>query len=255
MAALTAQLATRELAVVLDNCEHVIDAAAALVRAIMNDCPGISILTTSREPLHLPGEIAWRVPSLRLPDQSDFVDASWLIKYESVQLFVARAQEAAQAFRLTDDNAPVVAHICHRLDGMPLAIELAAARAADLSPRQIAALLDDALTALGSRIRGTPDRQATLAATVAWSFDLLDADERQLFPRPSVFAGGFTLGRRRADSVRRPDTAATRCACRARGQVAGARTCAVCDCRVRGAVGQSYGGAATWSFDCRDRPP
>lgn len=193
VAALAAQLASRELVLVLDNCEHVIDSAAALVRAIMNDCPGISVLTTSREPLHLPGEIAWRVPSLRLPDQSDSVDASRLIKYESVQLFVARAQEAAQGFRLTDDNAPVVAHICHRLDGMPLAIELAAARAAYLSPGQIAALLDDALTALGSRIRGTPDRQATLAATVAWSFDLLDADERKLFPRLSVFAGGFTL--------------------------------------------------------------
>jgi predicted ATPase/DNA-binding SARP family transcriptional activator len=193
VAALTAQLATRELVLVLDNCEHLIDAAAASVQAIMNDCPGITVLTTSREPLHLPGEIEWRVPSLRLPDPSEPVDASRLISYESVQLFVARAQEAAPAFRLSSDNAPVVAHICHRLDGMPLAIELAAAQAAYLAPHQIAALLDDALTALASRIRGTPDRQATLAATVAWSFDLLDADERQLFPRLSVFAGGFTL--------------------------------------------------------------
>jgi len=193
VAALTAQLATRELVLVLDNCEHVIDAAAALVRAIMNDCSGISVLTTSREPLHLPGEIEWRVPSLRLPDPAEPIDASRLISYESVQLFLARAQEAAPAFRLSTDNAPVVAHICHRLDGMPLAIELAAAQAAYLSPHQIAALLDDALTALASRIRGTPDRQATLAATVTWSFELLDADERQLFPRLSVFAGGLTL--------------------------------------------------------------
>jgi predicted ATPase/DNA-binding SARP family transcriptional activator len=191
--ALAAQLAARELVVVLDNCEHVIDAAAALVQAIMDACSSITVLATSREPLHLPGEIAWRVPSLRVPDPSDPIDASRLIRYESVQLFLARAQEAVPAFHLSDENAAVVAHICYRLDGMPLAIELAAAQAAYLTPNQIATLLDDALTALGSRIRSIPDRQATLAATVAWSFDLLDADERMLFPRLSVFAGGFTL--------------------------------------------------------------
>jgi predicted ATPase/DNA-binding SARP family transcriptional activator len=193
VAALTAQLAARELVVVLDNCEHVIDTAAAIVQSIMDDCPGMTVLATSREPLHLPGEVAWRVPSLRLPDPSEPIDASRLIIYESVQLFVARAQEAAGKFRLTSDNAPVVAHICHRLDGMPLAIELAAAQSAYLTPKQIAALLDDALTTLATRIRGTPDRQATLAETVSWSFGLLGADERVLFPRLSIFAGGFTL--------------------------------------------------------------
>ena len=193
VAALTSQLATRELVMVLDNCEHVIDSAGALVRAIVDDCPGITILATSREPLHLSGEVAWRVPSLRVPDPAEPINATHLIIYESVQLFVARAQEAAPAFRLSNDNAPTIAHICHRLDGMPLAIELAAAQAAYLAPNQIAALLDDALTALASRIRGIPDRQATLSATVSWSFDLLDADERVLFPRLSVFAGGFTL--------------------------------------------------------------
>lgn len=191
--ALTAQLAARELVVVLDNCEHVIDAAATVVRAIMKDCPGISVLATSREPLHLPGEVAWRVPSLRVPDPSEPIDSSRLMRYESAQLFVTRAQEAAPALHLDDANAPVVAHICQRLDGMPLAIELAAAQVAYLTLSQIAGLLDDALTALASRIRGVPDRQATLAATVSWSFDLLDADERLLFPRLSVFAGGFTL--------------------------------------------------------------
>ena len=193
VAALTAQLAARELVVILDNCEHVIDAAATLVRAITQDCPGIAVLATSREPLHLPGEVAWRVPSLRVPDPSEPLDSDRLMRYESVQLFVARAQEAAPAFRLDDDNAAVVARICQRLDGMPLAIELAAAQAAYRAPGQIAALLDHALTALASRIRDIPDRQATLAATVSWSFELLDADERQLFPRVSVFAGGFTL--------------------------------------------------------------
>jgi len=162
VAALTAQLGSRELVVLLDNCEHVIDAAAALVRAIMDDCPGITVLATSREPLHLPGEVAWRVPSLRAPDPSELIDASRLINYESVRLFVARAQEAAPAFRLSNDNAPTVARICHRLDGMPLAVELAAAQAAYLTLRQIAGLLDDSLTALASRIRGVPDRQATL---------------------------------------------------------------------------------------------
>jgi predicted ATPase/DNA-binding SARP family transcriptional activator len=193
VAALTAQLAKRELVLLLDNCEHLIDAAATLVRGIIDDCPGITVLATSREPMHLPGEVAWRVPSLRVPDPNEPIDASRALIYESVQLFVARAQEAAPAFRLADDNAPIVAHICHRLDGMPLAIELAAAQAAYLTPRQIAMLLDDALTALASRIRGTADRQATLGATVAWSFNLLDNDERILFPRLSVFAGGFTL--------------------------------------------------------------
>jgi predicted ATPase len=193
VAALTAQLARRELVLVLDNCEHLIDAAAALVRGIINDCPGITVLATSREPLHLPGEVAWRVPSLRVPDANEPIEASRLVIYESVQLFVARAQEAAPTFRLTNDNAAIVAHICHRLDGMPLAIELAAAQAAYLTPHQIAGLLDDALTALASRVRGTPDRQATLGATVDWSFNLLDVDERLLFPRLSVFAGGFTL--------------------------------------------------------------
>jgi predicted ATPase/DNA-binding SARP family transcriptional activator len=192
VAALTAQLAARELVVVLDNCEHVIDAAAELVRAMMDDCPGITILATSREPLHLPGEIAWRVPSLRVPGPSE-VDADRLMRYESVQLFVTRAQEAAPAFRLDNTNAPVIAHICHRLDGLPLAIELAAAQAAYLAPKQIASLLDNALLALTSRLRGTPDRQATLAATVVWSYDLLDPDERVLLPRLSVFASGFTL--------------------------------------------------------------
>jgi len=162
VAALTAQLGSRELVVLLDNCEHVIDAAAALVRAIMDDCPGITVLATSREPLHLPGEVAWRVPSLRAPDPSELIDASRLINYESVRLFVARAQEAAPDFRLSNDNAPTVARICHRLDGMPLAVELAAAQAAYLTLRQIAGLLDDSLTALASRIRGVPDRQATL---------------------------------------------------------------------------------------------
>ena len=193
VAALTAQLAARELVVVLDNCEHVINAAARLVRAIIQDCPGITVLATSREPLHLPGEVTWRVPSLRVPDPSEPIDSGHLMRYESVQLFVTRAQEAVPAFRLDGDNARVVAHLCQRLDGMPLAIELAAAQAAYRAPKQIAALLDDALIALASRIRDTPDRQATLAATVSWSFELLDADERQLFPRLSVFAGGFAL--------------------------------------------------------------
>ena len=177
----------------MDNCEHVINAAARLVRAIIQDCPGITVLATSREPLHLPGEVTWRVPSLRVPDPSEPIDSGRLMRYESVQLFVTRAQEAVPAFRLDGDNARVVAHLCQRLDGMPLAIELAAAQAAYRAPKQIAALLDDALIALASRIRDTPDRQATLAATVSWSFELLDADERQLFPRLSVFAGGFAL--------------------------------------------------------------
>ncbi len=193
-------LGTRPVLLLLDNCEHLLDAAATTAGALLQRCPNARLVTTSREPLRLPGETTWRVPSLGLPatsapDGSDMSDeqVAALTSCESMQLLGERARSADPAFTLTRSNASAVARICLRLDGMPLALELAAARLAHLTPAELADRLDDALTVLSSRIRGAPDRQATLAATLAWSHDLLADDEAAQFRRVSVFAGGFTL--------------------------------------------------------------
>ena len=191
--AVAGQLASRRCLVVLDNCEHLVDACAALTQAVLDGATGITVLATSREPLHLPGEVVWRVPSLSLPDASATRDPGALARHDSVQLFLRRASEAAPQFRLDRATAAAIARICVRLDGMPLALELAAARAAHLAPAQLAGTLDGALATLATRARGVPDRQATLAATLDWSHELLDEDERRVFRRLSVFAGGLTL--------------------------------------------------------------
>ena len=190
---LAEQVAERRLLVVLDNCEHLIDASAALAEALLRRCPGVRILATSREPLHVPGEHAWRVPSLALPDPAHAGPAADVADLESVRLFCERAAGAAPGFQLTDANAHAVAEICYRLDGMPLAIELAAARVPVLAPEQIAARLGDALEVLGPGSRTALTRQQTLRATIRWSHDLLDERERILVRRLAVFAGGFSL--------------------------------------------------------------
>src|SRR5215470_3718642 len=187
------QLADREMVVVLDNCEHLVAASSDLVLALLERCPGVTVLATSREPLRLPGEVVWRVPSLELPDQDGAADPVLLARSESVQLFVERARDARPGFRLDASTAMPVARICLRLDGMPLALELAASRTAHLSPAELAARLDDALGTLATGIRGMPDRQATLAPTLDWSHGLLDDDERAVFRRLSVFADGCAL--------------------------------------------------------------
>ncbi len=192
-AAVADLVAERRLSVVLDNCEHVLDATAVLVEAMLARSTGLLVLATSREPLHLPGEVVWRVPSLGLPDAGRAVDPAATAQHESVQLFVRRAVEVAPQFRLDASNATAVARICRRLDGIPLALEFAAARAAHLAPAEIAGLLDDALTTLTGRTRRAPDRQVTLEATLDWSHDLLEPDEQVLLRRLSVFAGGFSL--------------------------------------------------------------
>ena len=192
-AALVKQLADWKMIVLLDNCEHLLGAAADFVLTLLERCPGVSVLATSREPFRLPGEVVWRVPSLELPDPQDADDPAGLARPESVQLFLERARNAAPGFRLNSSTALPVAQICLRLDGMPLALELAASRTANLAPAELAARLDDALGTLAARIRGVPDRQATLAATLDWSHDLLEDDERAVFRRLSVFAGGCTL--------------------------------------------------------------
>jgi predicted ATPase/DNA-binding SARP family transcriptional activator len=174
--ALVAHLATREALVVLDNCEHLIDACACLAEEVLCASPGVCILATSREPLRCADEVAWRVPSLA----------------EAERLFCERAAAARPGVDPADDAGAVEA-ICRRLDGMPLAIELAAARAAVLSFDQIAARLGESLDVLGAGRRTALTRQQTLRATIDWSHDLLTGEERILFRRLAVFAGGFTL--------------------------------------------------------------
>jgi predicted ATPase len=190
---LVAQLRNRELLIVLDNCEHLIDACAGTVTELLQGCPEVSILATSREPLRVAGEVSWLTPSLAVPDPEHIGSAESMAGVASLQLFVMRAAAAAPGFALTDDNAAQVAEICYRLDGMPLALELAAACVPVLSPQQIAARLGDALTLLSRGRRATITRQQTLAATLTWSHDLLADEERVLFRRLAVFAGSFTL--------------------------------------------------------------
>jgi predicted ATPase/class 3 adenylate cyclase len=190
--ALCAYLRERQLLMVLDNCEHVIDSAAALADAVAGRCPGIRILATSREPLEVSGEVVWRAPSLGLPG-GGANDLSLIRAADAVTLFCERARAADHDFVLTPDNAPDVARICHRLDGIPLALELAAARLKVLTAAQIADRLDDRFRLLGAGPRTVAVRQRTLRATMDWSYDLLAGAEQILLQRISVFAGGFTL--------------------------------------------------------------
>jgi predicted ATPase/DNA-binding SARP family transcriptional activator len=190
---LARQLAERRLLLVLDNCEHLLDACARLAAELLRACPAVVVLATSREPLRVGGEVTWRTPSLALPDLHDLPPLDRLAELESVRLFVERARDAAPGFVLDATTAPAVAEICVRLDGMPLALELAAARTSALAPAQIAARLDDALHVLDRGSRAAVTRQQTLQATLAWSYDLLDEDERILFRRLAVFAGSMSL--------------------------------------------------------------
>ena len=193
-------LATRELLLVLDNCEHLIAACAAIAEALLRNCPELKILATSREVLTIPGEVAWTVPPLSLPPQHPWINPASarnaLALYEeseSVQLFVSRARAATADFKLTAENGAWVAEICRRLDGMPLAIELAAARVRSLSVQQIAQRLDDRFQLLTSGSRTAPPRHQTLASTLDWSYALLSEQEQKVLQRLSVFAGGATL--------------------------------------------------------------
>lgn len=190
---LAGQIGERQLLLVLDNCEHQLDAAVQLADGLLRACPGLRVLATSRERLRIPGEVAWRVPPLSLPEHGASYHVGGLEAFEAVSLFCQRATEAAPAFALVDDNAGSVAEICRGLDGMPLALELAAARAGALSPVQIAERLGDALTLLRGGSRAGLTRQQTLRATLAWSHDLLSGPERTLYRRLGVFAGSFGL--------------------------------------------------------------
>jgi non-specific serine/threonine protein kinase len=186
-------LRARSLLLILDNCEHLIGACAQLADGLLRACPALRVLASSREALGIPGETAWRVPSLAVPDRLPAAGTETLAGNESVRLFVERATAALPTFALADRNAPAVAQICRCLDGMPLAIELAAALVRALLVEQIAARLDDRFRLLTGGSRTALPRQQTLRATVGWSHDLLGAPERVLLRRLSVFAGGWAL--------------------------------------------------------------
>ena len=181
MDTITRFLADRPTLMVLDNCEHLLDASAALVVELRAACPGLTLLTTSREPIGVAGEVSWRVPSLSLTD-------------EAIELFIDRARRARPDFAVSDDNAATMGEICRRLDGMPLAIELAAARVRALSLGEILESLHDRFRLLTGGARTAVRRQQTLRASVDWSHALLTEPERVLFRRLAVFVGGFDLG-------------------------------------------------------------
>jgi predicted ATPase/DNA-binding CsgD family transcriptional regulator/DNA-binding XRE family transcriptional regulator len=182
-------LHARHLLLVLDNCEHLVCACASLAEHLLRACRGLRILATSREPLGVAGEQLWPVPPLSLPGS----DPGSVAACEAVRLFVERARLVQAGFALDERNTPTVVEVCRRVDGIPLAIELAAARLRVLGLEQLAVRLDQRFRLLTSGDRSAPPRQQTLRATIDWSYTLLDPPERQLFDRLSVFAGGWTL--------------------------------------------------------------
>jgi predicted ATPase/DNA-binding CsgD family transcriptional regulator len=183
----------RRLLLVLDNCEHLLEACSRLVEALLRASPGLKILTTSREALEVGGEASYRVPELSMPDLRQLPALEEIARYEAVCLFADRAALALLSFQLTAQNAPSVVQICRRLDGIPLAIELAAARTSTLSVEQIAARLNDRFRLLTGGSRTALPRQQTLRASIDWSYLQLTEEERLLLRQLSVFAGGWAL--------------------------------------------------------------
>jgi predicted ATPase/DNA-binding SARP family transcriptional activator/DNA-binding CsgD family transcriptional regulator len=192
MQSLCVHLASRRMLLVLDNCEHLVDAAARLAKDLLGACPELSILATSRECLNVSGEIIWPVPPLSLPDP-EALTVEDLMVAEAVRLFVERARSRLPAFDLTEENARAVASVCLELDGIPLAIELSTARMGTLAIEQFAQRLEASPGLLSGGDRTVAPRHQTLRATLDWSYELLSQDEQALFRRLSVFAGGWTL--------------------------------------------------------------
>lgn len=190
---LTDFLRAKQLLLALDNCEHLLDACAQLIRALLSACPHLQILATSREPLGFIGETVRLLSTLAFPDPKALSLADLLLQYPAVRLFVERVRALDGQFEINAENAAAVAHICARLDGIPLALELAAARGYEMSAPDIAAHLDHRFTLLTRGNRGALPRQQTLGAAMDWSYNLLSPPEQMLFRRLSVFAGGFTL--------------------------------------------------------------
>ncbi|HSM71768.1 MAG TPA: tetratricopeptide repeat protein [Anaerolineales bacterium] len=186
-------LQKRKLLLILDNCEHLIDSCAKLAQKLVRDAAHIRIVSTSREALSIQGELIWQVLSLSLPDQKQTSVPEEFERYEAVQLFVERAALVQPQFQLTKDNGSDVARICSRLDGIPLAIELAAARARSMGVDEIAKRIEDRFRLLMGGNRTGLERHQTLRATISWSYNLLSDEEKHLFYRLSVFSGGWTL--------------------------------------------------------------
>jgi predicted ATPase/two-component SAPR family response regulator len=191
--AVAEQIADHRVLVVLDNCEHLAEAAADVAEYLLASCPALVVLATSREALGVEGELSWQVPPLSLPKAEPAPTAAALARSDAVTLFEQRAQLVRPSFRVSDENAAGVLWICRRLDGLPLAIELAAARMRIMSAAQLAERLDDIFAVLVGGARSAPPRHQALRATLDWSHDLLDADERAVFRRLAAFFGGFTL--------------------------------------------------------------
>jgi predicted ATPase/class 3 adenylate cyclase len=185
-------LRAKNLLLIIDNCEHLVDACAQLADQLLHACANIKIVASSREALGISGETVYRVPSLSLPNP-DQVTREALTQSESAQLFIERATAANPKFSISDKNASFVAQICRRLDGIPLALELAAARITVFSAEQIASRLDDRFRLLTGGSRTALPRQQTLRALIDWSYDILSEDERALLRRLSIFAGGWTF--------------------------------------------------------------
>jgi predicted ATPase/DNA-binding SARP family transcriptional activator/DNA-binding CsgD family transcriptional regulator len=190
---LAAALRPKRSLVILDNCEHLLDASAHLAATLLRACLHLRLLATSREPLGVAGEALWPVPPLALPDADRLPPLDDLAQFDAVRLFLERARAGRHSFALTPQNAAAVAHICRRLDGLPLALELAAARIQVLAAEQIAVRLDDRFRLLAISDRTGPPRHQRLRALVDWSHDLLSDQQRALFARLSVFAGTFTI--------------------------------------------------------------
>jgi predicted ATPase len=183
----------KKMLILLDNCEHLVGACAQMADRLLQACPEVIILASSREVLGVPGEVTYRVPSLGLPDVGHLPAMESLSQYEAMQLFLERARSALPAFSLTDEEAAPLAQICHHLDGIPLAIELAAAKVRVLTLEQIAERLDDRFRLLTGGSRTALERHQTLQATIGWSYNILSPAEQVLFRRLSVFIGGWTL--------------------------------------------------------------
>jgi non-specific serine/threonine protein kinase len=192
-ATLVDALRKKKMLLVLDNCEHLIDDVAHLMDTLLGSCPDLRVLATSREALGIAGEDKWLVPSLSLPDPQHPFSVENLARFGSARLFLERARSHHSAFVLTSRNVGAVAEICRKLDGIPLAVELAAARVGVLSVEQIAARLEDSLKLLTVGGRTAAPRQRTLRGALDWSFGLLSEPERTLFNRLSVFVGGWTF--------------------------------------------------------------
>lgn len=191
--AMVEYLRDRQLLLLLDNCEHLIETMARLVETLVHHCPDLHVLATSRERLVIDGEAVWLVPPLALPPADEQLSIEYLAAHDAIRLFVERAAAALPTFALTGQNAAAVAQLCRRLDGIPMALELAAARVRILRVEEIVARLDDRFRLLTGGNRAAPPRHQTLRALIDWSYDLLPPVEQRLLRRLSVFAGSFSL--------------------------------------------------------------